>query len=83
MSCVHFQSNVPVSGQLALAVSTARTDVCALLMPTESRREEFRAGLCAKGLKLAHPFACPVAPSGRWKLCPYFDKPARRGHRRH
>lgn len=82
MTCIHFQSNVPATGELALAVSSPRVDACGLLLPHEPRRGDFRAGLLATGLKQAHPFACPVAAGGRWKLCPFFEKPGRRVHRR-
>jgi hypothetical protein len=82
MTCVHFQSNVPATGELALAVSSPRLDACGLLLPHEARREHYSAGLQAAGLKQAHRFACPVAAGGRWKLCPFFEKPGRRVRRR-
>lgn len=81
MTCVHFRPNVPATGKLGLAVSSSRIDVCELLLATDPKNEEYRAGLLEKGLKLAHAFACPVASGGRWKVCPYYDKPERRRHR--
>jgi hypothetical protein len=82
MTCLHFQPNVPNSGQLGPGVSSPRIDVCALLMPSELKRETYREGLLARGFKLAHAFACPVASGGRWKACPFFAKPEKRGRRR-
>jgi hypothetical protein len=82
MDCTHFRQNVPNSGQLGPEFTSSRIDMCELLMASEARREEFRAGLLAKGFKLAHALACPVAAGGRWKVCPYYGKPEKRGHRR-
>lgn len=82
MECVHFRPRLPNSGQLGIEITSTRIDACELLLPAEARREEYHAALLAKGFKLAHALACPVAAGGRWKACPYYVKPEKRGHRR-
>ena len=48
MTCVHFRPNVPATGKLGLAVSSSRIDVCELLLATDPKNEEYRAGLLEK-----------------------------------
>ena len=83
MDCENYRPNKPLSDQLRVGLSFNRADACVLLLPTDPRHEEYRAALLAKGFKLVPAFACPVGSGGRWKVCPYYSKPARRGHRRY
>ena len=82
MDCDHFRPNMPLSGQLRVGLTRDRADACVLLLPTDPRHEEYRAALEAKGFKLVPAFTCPFAAGARWKFCPYYGKPAKRGHRR-
>jgi hypothetical protein len=83
MDCENYRPNMPLSDQLRVGLSLSRADACVLLLPTDPRHEEYRATLQAKGFNLVPAFACPFGSGGRWKVCPYHSKPARRGHRRH
>lgn len=82
MTCVHFLPNVPVQGQPGLGSSSGRADMCELLRTTEVKHEEYREVLRAKGFTPVPDFACPFSSGGRWKVCPHYGKPGKRGHRR-
>jgi hypothetical protein len=82
MDCDHFRPNMPLSDQLRVGLALNRADACALLLPSDPRHEEYRAALQAEGFKLVPAFTCPFGSGARWKFCPYYAKPAKRGNRR-
>ena len=74
MTCRLFRPNLLVTSQVGSVGMSQTADACELLLPARKNHQEIRRMLYDNGF-ICTPtrFSCPVAESGRWTSCPFFE----------